>query len=181
MNEWYTGLVGGNIVLCALIFLVNGWAARQIGYSKMILKVNLAVFLFYAFLMAVITLVVFRVFREREKMEYYKKQQENLREYAGQMEKLYQGLSSFKAEYTNILSDMSEYLEEKDYKGFKQYFNEQILPANQKMNRENYRLAQLSNIKNSAVKGVLASKLIYAHTIGMDVYIDIMDEIYEYL
>ena len=170
-------LIGVNIILCTIIFLINGWAARQAGYSETILWTNFILFITYAVLTMIISLILFKVFQKREEMEHQKKQYESLQEYTEQIETMYTNLRTFKHDYVNILVSLSGYFELKDYEGMEKYFNENILPTNQQLNRENYRLSQLSNIKEQALKGLLSSKLIYAHEIGIDVYIDIMDEI----
>lgn len=43
--------------------------------------------------------------------------------------------------------------------------------------RDNFKLNQLSNIKDMGFKGLASSKLIYAHEMGIDVEIDILHEI----
>lgn len=110
-------------------------------------------------------------------MEHEKQQYESLQEYTKQIETMYTNLRTFKHDYVNILTSLSGYLDAKDYKGLEMYFTENILPTNQTINRENYRLNQLSNIKDQALKGLISSKLIYAHEMGIDVYIDIMEPI----
>lgn len=170
-------LISGNILLCMGVFLINGWAARRLNYPDSIVETNLLLFTAYAIFTIVLSLIVFKVYREREQMEHEKQEQNNLQEYIKQVEGMYEGLRTFKHDYINILAALSGYLEDEDYSGLKKYFDEYIMPTNQKINRDNYRLVQLSNVKQNSIKGILASKLIYAHTIGVDVYIDIVEEI----
>lgn len=170
-------LISGNILLCMGVFLINGRAARRLDYPDSIVETNLLIFTLYAILAIILSLIVFKVYREREQMEHEKQEQNNLQEYIKQVEGMYEGLRTFKHDYINILAALSGYLEDEDYSGLKKYFDEYIMPTNQKINRDNYRLIQLSNVKQSSIKGILASKLIYAHTIGVDVYIDIIEEI----
>lgn len=170
-------LVGGNILLCAVAFLINGWVTRQNEFTSTVATTNFIIFTMYMILALAISLIVFKVHHEREKMENEKQQFESLQEYTSQIESMYTNLRSFKHDYVNILATLSGYLEAKDYDGMERYFNENILPESHKMTKDNYRLNQLSNIKEKALKGLLSSKLIYAHEIGIDVYIDIMEEI----
>ena len=170
-------LISGNVILCMIVFLVNGWVARKSNYPDGVTQTNLILFGTYAVFTIGISLTIFKVFQKREEMEHQKKQYESLQEYTEQIETMYTNLRTFKHDYVNILVSLSGYFESKDYEGMEKYFNENILPTNQQLNRENYRLSQLSNIKEQALKGLLSSKLIYAHEIGIDVYIDIMDEI----
>lgn len=170
-------LIGGNIILCTIVFLINGWAAREADFPNGVTQTNLILFGAYTFLTIAISLIVLKVFREREEMEHEKQQYENLLEYTKQIETMYTNLRTFKHDYVNILTSLSGYLDAKDYEGLEKYFTKNILPTNQTINRENYRLNQLSNIKHQALKGLISSKLIYAHEMGIDVYIDIVEPI----
>ena len=170
-------LIGGNIILCTIVFLLNGWNARRAGFPNSLYQTNLILFGAYAILAIVISFIVLKVFREREEMEHEKQQYESLQEYTKQIETMYTNLRTFKHDYVNILTSLSGYLDAKDYEGLETYFIENILPTNQTINRENYRLNQLSNIKDQALKGLISSKLIYAHEMGIDVFIDIMEPI----
>lgn len=167
----------GNVILCTLVFLVNGWAARQAGFPFKVLQTNLILFGTYTVLMIAISLTVLKLFMDKERMEREKEQYESLMEYTSQIEKMYMNLRTFKHDYVNILTTMSGYLEAKDYDGLENYFDQNILPTNQRMSRDNYRLNQLSNIKEPALKGLVSSKLMYAHEMEYDIYIDIMEEI----
>ena len=177
LTKEMTYLMGSNIILCTIIFMVNEWAGREIGYSKEVLKINLLLFSVYAIFTIVVSLIIFKIFHERKKMEYEKKQQESMMEYTKQIEIMNMNLRTFKHDYVNILVAMSGYFESNDLEGLKEYFYKDILPTNTKMNKSDYRLNQLSKIKNQALKGLLASKLIYAHELGIEVDIDILHEI----
>lgn len=172
-------IIGGNIILCTLVFLVNGWAARALEYPGIIVEINLIIFSAYALLAVLISSIVLKVVREQQEMENERKQQERLQEYTSQIENMYSSLRSFKHDYINILVAMSGYIEGEDYIGLKEYFNENILPTNQGINRGSFHLEKLSNIKQKALKGLISSKLVYAHELGIDVFIDIMEEIRE--
>lgn len=172
-------IIGGNIILCTIVFLVNGWAARALEYPGVVVEINLIIFSAYALLAVLISTIVLRVVREQQEMENERKQQERLQEYTSQIENMYSSLRSFKHDYVNILVALSGYIEGEDYVGLKQYFNENILPTNQGINRGSFHLEKLSNIKQKALKGLISSKLVYAHELGIDVFIDIMEEIQE--
>lgn len=169
-------LVIGNILLCTIVFLINNWAARINHFPDEVELTNMIIFCTYTFLLCFITVIVLKFFRDKEKMDRERQQYENLKEYSAQIETMYTNLRAFKHDYINILTSMSEYLNEQDYKGLECYFKEHILPTREKLERDNYRLNQLKHIKDLALKGLISTKLIYAHEIGIDVYIDILDD-----
>ena len=107
-----------------------------------------------------------------EQMQY-----NSLKEYTSQIEALYKSVRAFKHDYVNILTSISGYLEAKDYDKLEVYFNDSVFKESGRLLRDNFKLNQLSNIKDMGFKGLASSKLIYAHEMGIDVEIDILHEI----
>lgn len=167
----------GNVVLYTLVFLINGYAIRQMGYPENMMNLTYLLFLIYGLLTIGVTVLSFRGLQNKEKRRKEEEVKKNLLEYTTQVESMYEGLRSFKHDYVNILAAMSGYLEKEDMEGLKKYFNENILPTNEAINRESYHLQKLSKIQDPAMKGLISSKLIYAHSMGADVFVDIVDEV----
>lgn len=165
-----------DVIICTIVFLISSWINRQNNYPEVHQAINVSMML-YAVFMIVISFVIYKFAKEKAQIALEKKRQEELQEYTKQIERMYNNLRSFKHDYVNVLMALSGYMEEKDYVGMEKYFIEHILPTNQRLNSENFRLSQLSNIKESALKGLVSSKLIYAHEMGVDIYIDIMEPI----
>lgn len=177
ISKEITILIVCNIILCALVYLVNGWALRQMGFPNEMKKVTMIIFNLYAVLTIGITLFTLRIIRSQEKIRQEKEERKNLLEYTNQVESMYKELRSFKHDYVNILASLSGYIENSDMHGLKDYFEQNILPTNEKMNQGKYHLQKLSGIKDPAIKGLVSSKMIYAMNSGLDVFIDIMDSI----
>lgn len=171
-------LIWNGVYFGVIIFLFNVWLGQQMASAKMLI-VNLIMFGIYFITTFFFCHVVLKINAEKQQMEHEKQQAESLREYTHQIEVMYSDLRRFKHDYINILTSMSGYLDDKDYDGLQKYFMTEVLQTGRKMERENYRLNQLGNIKIPVLKGLLSSKLIYAHELGLDVVIDIMDEIDE--
>lgn len=166
-----------NVILLSVLVLVNNWVSRINNWNSTIEKVNLTIYVTYAAIMIIVTLFILRASKAVSEVEQEKQQFENLVEYSTQIESMYTDLRSFKHDYVNIMSTMSGYFESKDYEGLEKYFNENIVTTGKKLSKDNYRLNQLKNIQNLAIKGLISSKLIYAHEMGIDVYIDIVEPI----
>ena len=170
-------LVAFNILLCAAAFLINGWATRKSNFTGQIAKTNLMIFGGYMFLTMVISVVTFCIYSERQKMRNEQMQYNSLKEYTSQIEAMYKSVRAFKHDYVNILTSISGYLEAKDYDKLEVYFNDSVFKESGRLLRDNFKLNQLSNIKDMGFKGLASSKLIYAHEMGIDVEIDILHEI----
>lgn len=176
-NREFSALLVGNIMLCTLALLINNWIDRKNGFNSNAIKTNLLVFVGYLLLSIVISLIAFKVYNTRESMRREKEQYESLKEYTNQIEIMYQSIRGFKHDYVNILNSISGYLEDEKYDELKNYFYENIMKESKNIIRDDFKLNQLSNIKDLALKGLMSSKLIYAHELGIEIVIDIMDEI----
>lgn len=166
-----------NIILCAMVYLINGWAVRKMGFPNELKKVTMIIFFLYALLTVVITLFTLRIIRSQEKIKREQEEKKNLLEYTNQVESMYEELRSFKHDYVNILASLSGYIESEDMNGLKNYFEQNILPTNERIDQGKYHLQKLSGIKDPAIKGLVSSKMIYAMNAGLDVFIDIMESV----
>ena len=179
-NKYGIGMLlflGADILLFAGVVLINNWIARVNNYDYNIRFANLVLYFSFAILISIVMMMVLKTFKEKDKVEHDKQQYENLVEYSKQIESMYTNLRSFKHDYVNIISTLSGFIDDKNYDGLVKYFNENILPTSARMSKDNYRLNQLKNIQDVAIKGLVSSKLIYAHEMGIDVYIDIIEPI----
>ena len=170
-------LLAFNVALCAFVYLVNSWFLRKMGYSYEVGMLTRIIFVLYALLTVSITLFTLRIVRGQEKIKREEEERKNLMEYTSQVESMYEELRAFKHDYINILVSLSGYIEKGDMKELAQYFDQNIFPTNEKMDQGKYYLQKLSKIQTSAIKGLVSSKLIYAMNAGLDVFVDIVDDV----
>lgn len=116
--------------------------------------------------------------------DYQKKCKElelqRLQEYTDELESLYKEIRKFKHDYINILSSMSGYIEEANYKDLKDYFNTVVVNYSKKIEVEDYHLSVLSNVKMIELKGILSNKIIqaYKHELKMSIEVtEVIDRI----
>ena len=173
-------LIVGNIILCSLVYLVNGWALRKAKFPNELEKIIMVIVVLYMLLTIAITLFTMRIVRSQEKIKQEEEQRKNLLEYTSQVEGMYEELRAFKHDYVNILASLSGYIEKDDMEGLAQYFEQNILPTNEKINQGKYHLQKLSKIQDPAIKGLISSKLIYAMNTGLDVFVDIIDDVTDF-
>lgn len=102
---------------------------------------------------------------------------EDLQDYTHNLEKMYNGLRSFKHDYVNILLSLSGYIENGDMEQLRQFFDDKIFPTKNLIDQGDYKLNQLSNIGILEIKSLLSAKMIYAHESGIDVTIDIPGQV----
>ncbi|WP_310601788.1 GHKL domain-containing protein [Anaerosporobacter sp.] len=107
-------LVCTSIVFCTIVFLVNLYYIRAMSYPLKGMIATLGIFALYVVLTLALTLVMFRLFREKSRMRFEQEHQESLAEYTRQMEAMNAKLRSFKHDYTNILLSIYGYIEDSD-------------------------------------------------------------------
>ncbi|PRR83243.1 sensor histidine kinase [Clostridium vincentii] len=138
---------------------------------------NGVIFTIYGFVIMVICGSLFFMSKKEEKFKYKQLQLDNLEEYTENLEKLYMDMRKFRHDYINIISSMAGFIEERDIDSLEDHFNKHIYPLNNKMNKNNYKLDLLKNIKLSQIKGLISGKVIRAQELGVETIIDIVEPI----
>lgn len=100
-----------------------------------------------------------------------------LKNYTTMIENMYTDLRSFKHDYLNILSTIETYLQIQDLNGLKNYFYNDLLPDSNKILKKDLSLSKLSFIKLTPLKALLSSKIIMAQSKGINIKIEISDNI----
>lgn len=116
-------------------------------------------------------------FIERDLTREKIKEIESLSKYCSSLEDLNRNTRGFKHDFINILATMSEYFNKSDFIGLTKYFDKNILPLGKEINSQSLRLGLLEKIHIYEIKGILLNKVIKAKEKGINVFIDIPDEI----
>lgn len=170
-------LIFPSLFLCLLIFLLNIIAGQGLGYTDSVIFFNFALFgccavwTLFSTYRSLKTLIASH--RQQQKEQSYKA----LQQYTEKIEAMNLELRAFKHDYANIMLSMSEYFETKDFDGMQSYFYEKVLPFSQSFTQDSFRLAQFNNLKIPELKGLVSAKLIYAHELGIEVQIEILEPI----
>lgn len=164
-----------NLLILSFFFIFNFSYGEFLGYHYGIIALNGITFLL---LFAITAFLMQYIYHFAAKEQYAKnrlEQFESLKTYTSNLEESYGIMRKFKHDYINILSTLSEYLKENDIEGLKVYYEEKILPISYAFTDSGTRLAALSYIKDSALKGLLSSKLIYAMETKIETRIEITE------
>lgn len=102
---------------------------------------------------------------------------QNIEEYANKVETMYQDLRRFRHDYLNILLSMDQAIRSQDLELIEQTYNEVLAPSKEKLSADYYDFGKLKNIKTSAVKSILYNKFSYAMQKGIEVEIEINDDV----
>ena len=168
---WFSTIV---ILICSMVCLITSWSYRRTPVSG---GTNIIIMYICTAVAILIILVAFRILYAKNEHRRKEEEHRNIMEYTKHVEEMYEELRSFRHDYVNILASLSGYIEKRDVDGLSQYFEENIMPTNERMNQGKYRLQKLSKLKDPAIKGLVSNKIIYAMNQGIDVFVDLMDDI----
>ena len=132
--------------------------------------------LYFLFTIGMIFIVLHttrKSYEAQKKMEYL----ENLNEYTKNLEMVYDNLYSFKYDYINIMTSLAAYIDEKKYKELGTFFYEHIFPMQKNLTQKNGALSNLLHVRVLELKSILYTKLLLAINQGIEINIDIPDEI----
>lgn len=166
-----------NLLILSFFFIFNFSYGEILGYHYGIIALNgitfLLLFAITAYLMQYVYHFAAKEQHDKNRLEQF----ESLKAYTSNLENSYSIMRKFKHDYINILSTLSDYLKENDIEGLKTYYDSKILPLSHSFADNDTKLVSLSNIKNSALKGLLSSKLIYAMETGINTIIEITEPV----
>ena len=161
----------------ACVYLFNGWQLRNLDVDMKTANVYQLLYFGQAIIIVWVFVIVTKGIQSEERAKREEENHRNLMEYTSQIENMYEELRSFKHDYVNILLTLSGYIDNNDMEGLSAYYEETILPTNEKLTQGKYNLHKLSKIQVPAIKGLLSAKFINALNLGVDLFIDIMDDI----
>lgn len=177
VNKHLLILIGINLGISLIIVLFNISIGEYIGYTPEIISFNCILFACYFIISTILIINITKQNEKRMKLEKRQEVYQHLQEYTTQIEHMYSALRSFKHDYSNIMLTMSDYIASEDIKGLQKYFEKEIMPLNRKLTSDTTRMNQLMNLKDLELKSLISAKLLYAVELGIQVEIEILEEI----
>lgn len=170
-------LISSNVGICLVIFLFNIVVGEYVGYSPEIIGFNGVLFGIYFVISTIMIISITRANEKRMELEKRQEVYQNLQEYTTQIENMYASLRAFKHDYSNIMLTLSEYIETEDMRGLRIYFEERIVPLNEKLRKEHVSLNKLMHIRTPELKGIISAKLVCAIEKGIVVEIEATESV----
>ncbi|WP_348921281.1 sensor histidine kinase [Enterococcus rotai] len=128
-----------------------------------------------------LSMLVFLVLLYSLQKEYAAKEKQQemiyLKEYTDQLEKKHTEMRRFKHDYQNILLSIEEYIKEQDLVKLEEYFYSKIKTASTTIEKNDFKLSQLGNLKVNELKSILANKLSTSQELGIDTEVEISERI----
>jgi len=171
----YTGLI--SFMLAVIIMYVNIMLGKFYNVSKQVLIVNFFMFIIYVATTILIFYMNVSSFKKQMELDNTKREFENIKEYTGVIENMYDEIRKFKHDYVNILISLDGYIKGEDTEGLKKYFYENIMVNQKMMDESNTEIQKLKYIKDIPLKGIVSSKLINGQSLDVKVKVDIAETI----
>ena len=140
--------------------------------SSMIAYNAIMLLIFFIFIVVIIHYSFTILINKHKANEYLQ-----LKDYTNMIENMYSDLRSFRHDYLNILSTLETYIEKQDINGLKIFYYNELLPESNIIIKKDISLSLLSHIKISPLKALLSSKFTTAHSHGIKVSIELIDDI----
>ncbi|WP_445477943.1 sensor histidine kinase [Lysinibacillus irui] len=146
--------------------------------NTLVLMNTMYLFIYFAIFAVSLSFLVY-TFRKQFEMREKEIELNSIQMYTEQLEKNYYEMRTFRHDYINILSSMSEYITNRDMTALESYFNDNIMRVSQEIRDNDFKMRGLSQIKIPEVKGLVSSKLITAQEKGIDVVFECPNEIHD--
>ena len=118
----------------------------------------------------------------KEKLQEKLNQEQTLRyrdmeRYSRHIEELYKEVRSFRHDYANLLTSLSLGIEEEDMEQIKEIYDSVLKDSSEKLQDNKYDLGRLVNIRDRALKSLLAGKFIKAREKDIVFNVEVPEEI----
>lgn len=101
----------------------------------------------------------------------------DMERYSRHIEELYKEVRSFRHDYTNLLTSLRLGIEEEDMEQIKEVYDSVLKDSSQKLQDNKYDLGRLVNIRDRALKSILAGKFLKARDKKIVFNVEVPEEI----
>lgn len=130
-------------------------------------------YLFFFILMLFYLNRSYQTWLEHEIVLGKEKQLQALSDYSKQMESLYQEVRGFRHDYINILTSLKEGIDRDDMAMVRKTYETVLEESGYFFNDSKFEISHLSNIENDAIKSILSTKMLEAHSLGIDISVEV--------
>lgn len=163
-----------SLILIMSTFIIFA-TVYYIAYKNNTEWIDVTIIAVYLILFIAIIYTVITVYNKQAEMKLKENELNNLTEYTNKLEIIYNDMRRVKHDYSNVLTSMIGYMEEKEMDGLIKYFNEEIIPFSKQLEANNNKLGLLSMLKQVEIKAIVSNKVIMALDKGINVLIDITE------
>ncbi|MCD2246585.1 GHKL domain-containing protein [Listeria marthii] len=137
-------------------------------------------YIFFIYIFMFLSLVIFVSVQTKNYLQlqiYQSKEREyqQLNIYTKQIEGLYEKIRGFRHDYANMLISLKEGINTNNIDEIKKIYHDVLVNASVQLEKNNYNIAELANIKNTAIKSIFSTKVMVAEDQDITVSLEIKD------
>ncbi len=154
-------------------WLINNYSNNKIFFKWFVLT------FYIIFIILMIFILQSFIYNEELKLETQKQKLEYdiMQKYAEEVKKQYLDIRKFRHDYINILSSIEYYLNNNKLEELKHFYKTNIKQTKSIFKSSMLRLEDIQKINSLEIKSILTTKLITAQERGIDVQIEVNDDI----
>lgn len=160
------------LVLCSIIFSANAE-----GNQLTTVLLNSFFITVYFTCTVALLLITYFYMKKRGEDQYKEKEKRNLKEYTTHLESNYNELRKFRHDYQNILTSLESFIEEDDFEGLKDYYYQYIKKTQRLMQKNDFKLSEISRLEVTEIKSIVVSKLLQSQWAEIDTELEIKEVI----
>lgn len=145
------------------------------GNQLNLIILNNMFFSFYVILTFLLIALTYFNMKKRSEDQYKEKEKQNLKEYTTYLESNYNELRKFRHDYQNILTSLESFIEEDDFDRLKDYYYQSIQKTQCLMNKNDFKLSEISCLEVTEIKSIVASKLLQSQWSGIDTELEVKE------
>lgn len=165
------------VIFGAITFMLIYGSLIYVGLGHNVAYLFIFIFVLVFIFFLIIIYVVYSSSFKEEKILRKQLELEQLKLYTENLEYIYNEMRKIRHDYMNVLASMTGYMEDRNMDALIEYFENNIIPFSDKMNNQNSKLGQLSYLKQSEIKGLIALQIIKAQELKIEVEVDIVESI----
>jgi len=152
---------------------------NEVDYDLSILHIFFIFTVVFALLAFISIYIYSKTVKNKYEQKRLKSEMEIQKRYTEKVETLYEEMRALHHDYRNLLFGFQGYLEDKDWDGATNYYEENMARVSQTLDKADFGTSQLKNLKVSAVKGLMSAKIMSAQTHGVEIKVECTEPITE--
>lgn len=165
------------LITTLVIYCFNAFLITDKLPKSLLLIIN-SILLYLDFIFIVFQMYSFlRLIKQSNEIKNNQELVHSLKEYARSLENMHSYIQSYRHDVTSTIFTLYGLINDKKYEELEKFFLDRINPFNQKDYAYNALFSQLEKISMPELKAILASKLLYAVSVGIIADVEINENI----
>ncbi len=167
------------LIISITFFVFYAMVFVPIGNGLEVSVMTLLLLFFYFLIMVGLVNILLHTIGKENRLHEKMVEQQQFTDYMQALEQVNRDMQTFRHDYANILLSLRGYIEHEDMEGLRHYFHEEIVKVEQRTLFKNQVFSQLDRLKLLEIKGVIATKILFADKFGIPVNVEVPETIEE--